>query len=176
MVVIIGSLPIDTPVSLYRDLMQRTPCPAVLDFRGEGLMAVLDLKPLVVKPNRAELAQTVGRPLESDDELRRAMQSLNDRGAQWVVVTQGPGPVWVTSKSSVFRLHPPPVDEIVNPIACGDCMAGAIAWAIRDGREMIEAIKFGIAAAGENLRDLLPGRLDVARVKRRAERVRVEEL
>ena len=29
-----------------------TPCPMVLDFRGAGLLSVLDLKPYVVKPNR----------------------------------------------------------------------------------------------------------------------------
>lgn len=174
--VIIGSVPAGTPASFYRDLMEKTPCPAVLDFRGEGLMGVLDLKPLVVKPNREELAQTVGRPLESDDELRQAMQSLNDRGAQWVVVTQGPGPVWVTSASSVYRLDPPPADEVVNPIACGDCMAAAIAWATRDGREMIEAVKFGIAAAGENLRDLLPARISFAGTDQLTKTVRVEEL
>ena len=48
------------PHRFYRELVERTPCPAVLDFRGEGLLATLDLKPLVVKPNREELAQTVG--------------------------------------------------------------------------------------------------------------------
>ncbi len=173
--VIIGSLPAGTPVSLYRELMQSTPCPAVLDFRGEGLLSVLDLHPLVVKPNREELAITVGQPLDDDDDLRKAMQSLNRRGAQWVVVTQGAGPVWVTSESKVYRLLPPPADQLVNPIGCGDCMAAAIAWAVRDGREMIEAVKFGVAAAGENLRDLLPGRLDLIRVERRAEGVLVEE-
>lgn len=174
--VIIGSLPAGTPSSFYRDLVERTPCRAVLDFRGEGLLGVLDLKPLVVKPNRRELAQTVGRPLDDDDQLREAMQSLNRRGAQWVVVTQGGGPVWLTSGSSVHRLYPPVVDRIVNPIASGDCLAAAVAWAIRDGREMIEAVKFGIGAAGENLRELLPARLDSAKVQRGAERVRVEEV
>jgi len=173
--VLIGSLPVAAPESLYRDLMKNTPCPAVLDFRGEGLLSVLDLNPLVVKPNRQELALTVGRPIDSDDELLQVMRSLNGRGARWVVVTQGASPVWVTSGSSTYRLVPPTSGEIVNPIACGDCMAAAIAWAVRDGREVIDAVKFGIAAAAENLRDLLPGRLDLARVQQRAENVRVEE-
>ena len=173
--VLIGSLPVDAPVSLYRDLMESTPCPAVLDFRGEGLLSVLDLEPLVVKPNREELALTVGRSLQSDGQLLDAMRSLNARGAQWVVVTEGAGPVWLTSSSAAYRLIPPPADEIVNPIACGDCMAAGIAWAVRDGREMIDAIKFGIAAAGDNLRQLLPSRLDVRRVEKRVLDVRVEE-
>ena len=172
--VIIGSLPAGTPVSFYRDLLERTPCPAVLDFRGEGLTSVLDLEPYVVKPNREELARTVGRPLDNDDELVAAMRSLNDRGARWVVITQGSGPVWVTSNTEVYRLHPPPVEDIVNPIACGDGMTATIAWATRAGRDPIEAVRLGIAAAAENLRQLLPCRLDPAKVEARAEQVRVE--
>jgi 1-phosphofructokinase family hexose kinase len=174
--IIIGSLPVGTPASFYRELMERTPCPAILDFRGEGLLSVLDLKPHVVKPNREELARTVGRALDTDDELVAAMQDLNRRGAQWVVITQGSGPVWVTSSTQIYRLYPPPADEIVNPIASGDAMAGAIAWATGDGRAIVDAVKLGIAAAGENLRQLLPSRLDPTRVLEKAEAVRVERL
>ena len=174
--VIIGSLPVGTPASFYRDLVERTPGAAILDFRGEGLISVLDLKPYVVKPNREELARTVGRPLESDDELVAAMRSVNERGAQWVVITQGSEPVWVTSSKEIYRLHPPPVDPIVNPIGCGDAMAGAIAWATRDGRAIVDAVQLGVAAAGENLRQLLPSRLSPARVRERAKSVRVERL
>jgi len=172
--VIIGSLPQGTPSSFYRRLVERTPGAAVLDFRGEGLMSVLGLEPLVVKPNRQELAQTVGRPLESDDELVRAMRSLNDRGARWVVVSQGGKPVWATSASEVYRFHPPPVRQIVNPIACGDAMAGTIAWATRGGLGMVDAVRLGIAAAAENLADLLPCRLNRAKVRERAEQVEVD--
>jgi 1-phosphofructokinase family hexose kinase len=174
--ILIGSLPTGTPVSFYRELVERTPCRALLDFRGEGLTSVLDLKPYLVKPNREELAHTLGSPLESDNELLAAMQSLNQRGAQWVVITQGSRPVWVTSAAEAYRVYPPPVDEIVNPIGCGDVMAAGIAWATRDGRNAVEAVRLGIAAAGENLRDLLPGRLDRKKVFKNAERVRVERV
>ncbi len=71
--ILTGSLPAGTPESYYRELVALTPCPAILDFRGPGLLACLDLRPLVVKPNREELAQTVGRPLESDADLLDAM-------------------------------------------------------------------------------------------------------
>lgn len=176
--ILIGSLPAGTPASYYRDLVECTPCPAVLDFRGEGLLSVLDLKPHVVKPNREELAQTVGRPLVTDDDLREAMQSLNRRGAAWVVVTQGSGPIWVTSEKSAWRLHPLPVkkEEVVNPIGCGDALAAAIAWAMRAGWEMLDGVRLGIAAANANLRQLFPCRFDPAQVEENAGRVRVDEV
>lgn len=171
--VIIGSLPTGTPVSLYRELVVQTPCPMVLDFRGEGLLSVLDLKPLVVKPNREELAQTAGHPLDDDTKLLAAMRDLNRRGATWVVVTQGPGPVWLGSLDRAYRLEPPKLDGVVNPIGSGDSMAAGIAWSIRRGREMVEAVRFGIAAACDNARQLLPCRLDLGRIEGLERQVRV---
>lgn len=174
--VLTGSLPAGVPDSYYRELMRETPCPVVLDFRGPGLLSVLDLKPLVVKPNREELAQTVGRPLNTNEELRAAMRELHDRGAGWVVVTQGAGPVWVSSAESLHRLYPPPVTDAVSPLGCGDAMAAAIAWSVEQGHEIIEAVRLGIAAAGDNLRHLLPGRVDREAVFRLAEQTQVEKL
>jgi 1-phosphofructokinase family hexose kinase len=175
-VILIGSLPSGTPESLYRELMEHTPCPAVLDFRGEGLLSVLDLKPYVVKPNREELAKTFGQSLDKDEDLLAAMRMLNDRGAQWVVITQGSGPVWVTSKTAAYRLHPPKVTNVVNPIGCGDSMAAAIAWATHNGQNPLDAVRLGVAAAIQNLHHLLPCRLDPTRLPREAEAVRVEKI
>jgi tagatose 6-phosphate kinase len=174
--VIAGSLPADTPSSFYRELVERTPCPAVLDFRGEGLLACLDLNPLVVKPNREELAQTVGQPLDDDRQLLEAMRSLNRRGAQWVVITQGAGPVWLTSASKTYRLDSLPVDEVVNPLGSGDAMAAGIAWAVRAGREMVDAVKLGMAAAAQNVRRLDTGRLNSALARQQAAEIQVKEL
>jgi 1-phosphofructokinase family hexose kinase len=162
--ILTGSLPTATPVSYYRSLMQRTPCPAILDFRGEGLLSVLDLKPFLVKPNRHELAATAGRPLGTDEDLLAAMRSLNGRGAHWVVVTQGAGPVWITSKTETHRFLPEPIEDIVNPIASGDAMAAAIAWATASGKTVPHAVALGIAAAAQNARQLLPCRLDPSRL------------
>lgn len=171
--ILIGSLPAGTPATFYRELVALTPCPAVCDFRGEGLLACLDLKPHVVKPNREELAATVGRPLD-DDALVEAMQTLNRRGAAWVVVTQGNKPIWVTSADGCWRFYPLPAEEIINPIGCGDVMAAAIAWSIRAGRGMPEAVRLGVAAAAANLGHLLPGRFDPTRIHERAEQVRAD--
>ena len=172
--IVIGSLPVETPATFYRDLVERAPCPVVLDFRGDGLLSVLDLQPYVVKPNREELARTMGRPLDTDRDLIEAMRSLNDRGAQWVVITQGDGPVWVTSASKTYRFQPPKVDHIVSPIGCGDAMAAAIATATRQGHAPVEAIRRGIAAAANNLSGLLSCRLDPSRVKELSASVKAE--
>jgi tagatose 6-phosphate kinase len=174
--ILIGSLPAGTPESFYRDLMERTPCPAVLDFRGRELLSVLDLKPLVVKPNREEMAKTMDSPLATDKDLLDAMRHLNRLGAQWVLVTQGPGPVWLTSSTQAYRLEPPAVREVVNPIGSGDALAATVAWATRAGRTPLEAVRLGLAAAGQNLRHLLPCRLSPGALEDEAKGIKVDEL
>lgn len=172
--VITGSLPTGAPAGYYRELVAQTPCAAVLDFRGPGLWDSLDLRPLVVKPNREELSHTVGRPLDDDAALLAAMRELNQRGAQWAVITQGAGPVWITSATETYRVQPLRVDPVVNPIGSGDAMAAGIAWAVRAGRTVPEAVRFGAAAAAENVRRLDTCRLDSARVEAQAAQVAIE--
>jgi len=57
-VVLTGSLPVGTPPTFYHDLAAPLRVPLILDLRGPELLHVLPLQPLVVKPNREELAQT----------------------------------------------------------------------------------------------------------------------
>jgi len=45
LVVLTGSLPGGAPTSLYRELLERTPCPAILDFRGKELREAISLSP-----------------------------------------------------------------------------------------------------------------------------------
>lgn len=175
-VVLIGSLPAGTPPTFYRDLLQHTPCPAILDFRGEGLLAALALQPLVVKPNREELGHTVGRALRSREETLEAMRELLARGAQWVVVTHGAEPVLVASQQGTWEAFPLRVQPVMNPIGCGDVMAAALAWAVRAGWDILAGVRLGIAAAAANLRQLFPGRLDPSGVFEAAQRVPVRRL
>lgn len=172
-VLLIGSLPAGTPTTFYRTLMEQTRATVLLDARGPELLAALAARPLLVKPNRAELAQTVGRPLTDEGDVWIAMRELNERGAAWVVITEGSRPVRVSTARECYVLTPPVV-PVVNPIGCGDCLAAGIAWALAHGREPLEAIRFGLATAGDKVGRLLPGVVDPVNVAALLPRVTVE--
>jgi 1-phosphofructokinase family hexose kinase len=159
-VVLTGSLPSGAPDSFYRELLRNTSAKVVLDARGPELLKALEYQPLVVKPNREELAATVGRDLANRADLHAAMQELNARGAQWTVVTHGPHAIWASHQGDLYEFEPPKVDRVVNPIGSGDCLAGGIAWATAAGMEMRDAIGIGLAAAAQNAASLLPARVD----------------
>lgn len=164
-VVLTGSFPAGTPVTFYRDLVEATPGRVVLDAQGPSLLAALERRPFIVKPNREELGNTLGRSLDTDEQLHAAMREVCRRGASWVVVSQGKERVWIASEREILSVQPPQV-AVVNPIGCGDCLAAGIATALAAGAEVPEAVLNGMAAAADNAAQLLPARLDVSRVEK----------
>ena len=170
-VVLTGSLPRGTPATFYRDLLARTRCPVVLDARGPELLAALEQRPRVVKPNREELAMTAGHDLADRAAVLAAMRGLIERGAGAVVVTQGKAAVWVVEGRDAWELTPPAVEPIVNPIGCGDCFSAGIALALSRGEPLLDAVRLGMAAAADNITQLLPARLAPDRVNAVRDRI-----
>ncbi|MAT15284.1 MAG: hypothetical protein CMJ46_08450 [Planctomyces sp.] len=170
LLVVTGSLPDGTDPGYYREILKRSPVPAICDFRGPGLLACLDLHPLLVKPNRAELETTLGRKLDNEKELLAGMRELIEAGAQWVLITQGAGEILLASETESFKYSPLEV-PVVNSIGCGDCFTAGLAWAIDQGKSIPDAVPFGIAAAADNLQQLLPALLDPQRVTELAKQV-----
>tara|TARA_R110002095_G_scaffold172131_2_gene149556 strand:+ start:2448 stop:3371 length:924 start_codon:yes stop_codon:yes gene_type:complete len=174
-VVLTGSLPAGTPVTFYRDLMAQTSCPVILDARGPELEEALTQAPFLVKPNHEELERTLARSLCSTEELIKGMQEINRRGATWVVISHGKEALWATSDERVFRFTPP-LAEAINPIGCGDSLAAGIASGIHQGWTVPDAIRWGMAAAADNLTQLLPARLSVTSVQAFFEQVKMEQV
>lgn len=172
LVVLTGSLPAGAPSDYYRRLMESAPhARFVLDIRGRELIELLPQGPLLVKPNRQELAATVGRNLSSAKEIVAAMREIVARGAQWVATSDGRSALWLVSADSVDRFEPVEI-ATVNPIGCGDCLTAGIASSLARGLHVREAVAIGIAAAAENARQLLPARLEPQRVLQLAAQVK----
>lgn len=180
-VILSGSLPLiagrSSSRTLYREMLERLPAATrvILDARGPEMLDSLPLRPFLVKPNREELGLTVGRELSDEASLIAAMQEVNQRGAEWVLVTHGSREVWLSSVSELWRFTPPLI-TVVNAIGCGDCLTAGLTAALAKGEDLSAAVRFGIAAAGENAMQLLPARLDTVRVQALAERVGSERM
>ena len=176
-VVLSGSLPHGVPESFLRSLLDRTSpdARAVVDARGPELIEALRGHPFLVKPNRRELAQTMGHELDTEAALLEAIDDLHRRGAECVLITDGTSPAVLSHDGTVHRIQPLKVNT-VNPTACGDCMAAGIAWALHRGMGVLEAARFGIAAAAENARMMLPSRLNAELIQNSLNDVQIEAL
>src|SRR5688500_16233511 len=90
--VLSGWLPPGAPQEFYGFCVTRaTECAVmtIVDAAGEPLRRALGSKPLVVKPNRSELAKTLATPIESDAAFRDAIRQLIALGPAWAVITEG---------------------------------------------------------------------------------------
>ncbi len=163
-VVLTGSLPTGAPTDFFATLMQRVSYPVILDARGPELLAALPLKPWLVKPNREELGLTLGRAIDSEATLRDGMRQLHDLGAQRVLITAGAGPARLWDGQG-YELTPPKLDNVVNPIGCGDCLTAGIAVGLAHQSPPLECIQLGLAAAADNATQLLSARLNRERVE-----------
>ncbi len=172
-VVLTGSLPAGTPPTIFAELLAGQSRPSVLDIRGPELLAALAQRPTLIKPNREELAYTLGRPLDTDDALFGAMRELVARGAQSVLVSQGGRPALLATHDGLWQLTPAPVAQVVNPIGCGDCLAAGVAWGLSRGLPIIDAVALGMGAAADNVGMLLPARINRGRVEQLAAQVQI---
>jgi tagatose 6-phosphate kinase len=177
-VVMSGSLAAGGPVDLYFQAARQAREAGVLcavDAQGAPLAEALKAHPGLVKPNRAELAATLGRQLKDEAGVMSAMRELGRRGAQRVVVTAGNEAVLAFDGRSFWRIIPPPV-KVVNPIGCGDAFTAALLWRMLRGEALGEACRWAAAAGSANAITLMPGEVERTDVERLAAAVAVERL
>jgi fructose-1-phosphate kinase PfkB-like protein len=147
----------------------------VLDARGEPLKAALPFKPFIVKPNRDELAQTVGTPVDSEDALRAAVQKMIELGAQWVAITLGKEGCLLSNGHDFWRLHAPVV-KAVSAVGSGDSFAAGLAAGIVQGDAIPQACALGSACGAANALTSFAGQVHLSDVKTLLSQIRIESV
>src|SRR5260370_24435334 len=131
----------------------------VVDAQGAVLIESLPARPGLVKPNRAELATTVGRKLPTQSAVIRAMRELHERGAERVVVKAGKDPALAFDGHKCWRIISPRV-RAINPIGSGDAFTGALVWRLVRGEDLGEACRWASASGAANALGAMPGEVN----------------
>ena len=97
-------------------------------------------------PNRLELGFHTGHPTDSLDNVGAASRCLLGRGVGAVVTTLGRDGALVVTDDGTEHLHAPVVDA-VDATAAGDAFCGALAVALGEGCDLVDATRFAVAAA-----------------------------
>jgi tagatose 6-phosphate kinase len=177
-VVMSGTITPGAPASLYLECAraaQAASVMSVIDARGPLLLEALRGKPDLVKPNRSELAATVGRELKNEAAVVSAMRKLCEFGAQRVVITAGKKPTLAWDGRRVWRILAPSI-ATVNPIGSGDAFTAGLVWRLLRGEDLGEACRWASAAGAANALTMMPGEVDRKDVYRLAKQTRVERL
>ena len=177
-VVMSGTITPGGPVDLYYQsvlLAREAKAMAVIDAQGAALLESLRAKPGLVKPNRAELATTLGRELKDERAVMSGMREICERGAQRVVVTTGEQPALAFDGQRWWRVHALRI-EAVNPIGSGDAFAAGLVWRLLKGDDLGEACRWASAAGAANALTLLAGEVQRDDVERLADEVKLESI
>lgn len=119
----------------------------VVDLSGEPLAyAARRGGAYLIKPSLNELASLIGRMPESEREQEGALRELIAAGAAEVIVLSlgAAGALYATG-DRLERIAAPSV-PMVSAVGAGDSMLGAVVLALAQGRELGDAVRYGVAA------------------------------
>jgi tagatose 6-phosphate kinase len=142
---------------------------AIVDAKGRALDLALREGPLLVKPNLAELEQTLGESVQGWVALHAGMRRLARAGARQVVVTLGKEGAVGFDGRRFLRANPPEV-EAVSSIGSGDALCGAMAASLAADGDLADALALGVACGTANALTEEAGEFDLDS----AERLRAE--
>ena len=102
-----------------------------------------------ISPNEHEAALLTGRPLETDDDIRNALHSIQDMGIQNALITLGSRGVAYLSQNGEMLMAPAlPNLPVQDPTAAGDSFVGAFCTAVCSGMNVGDALFFANCTAG----------------------------
>lgn len=170
--VLAGSVPASLPQDIYRQILERISghgVRTVVDATGDLLLKVLAYRPFLIKPNRAELAEVVGRSLPDDAAIEEAARELQNKGARNVLVSLGgDGALLVDEDGQVHRTQSA-CRKVQYTVGAGDSMVAGFLAGVDRGYEY--ALRLGNAAGSatagsaglatkEEIEDLFGGELN----------------
>ena len=145
--VLAGSVPDSLPKDIYRQILERISghgVRTVVDATGDLLLSVLAYRPFLIKPNRAELAEVVGRALPDDAAIEAAARELQDKGARNVLVSLGgDGALLLDEEGQVHRASSL-CQQVQYTVGAGDSMVAGFLAGVDRGYDY--ALKLGNAA------------------------------
>jgi ribokinase len=118
--------------------------PAPAAELDDAFLALCD----IVTPNESEAEALTGLPVTSVTEAEAAADALLARGVGACVITLG-------DKGALYRdrsrsVHVPVISagKVLDTTGAGDAFNGGFAVALTEGRDVVDAVRFGCATAG----------------------------
>lgn len=180
--VLAGSLPAGVDNSYWAQLVQqlkRLGARVVLDSSGPALRHALLLPPAtlpwLIKPNKAELEQYLGKALPDIAAVARAASQLQARGVAIVVVSLGGDGALLCSADGCWLAEPLALPELKSTVGAGDALVAGLVAALHataPGRtpDWPAVLSLGMAFAAAKLGRIgphLPARDEVEQLRAR---------
>ncbi len=161
-----GSLPPGAPDTWFAEVIRSHPGRVAVDASGMGFREAVAAGPDLIKPNREELEELVGRELPSLGDVLDAASTVVADGVAMVVVSLGSdGALTVTSAGHWFASAT--VSAPLSTVGAGDCLLAGLLQALEKGvsapSALTEAVAWGSAAVSLP-GSQVPGPRDISRI------------
>ncbi|TFJ94152.1 1-phosphofructokinase [Lentibacillus salicampi] len=147
-VILSGSWPPSLTKNFQQQMIERISASGatfVIDTTGNALKSALPYRPLLVKPNKEELADLFGVTLSSKHDVMHYGTKLLDLGAQHAIVSMaGEGALLFTEKGIYHGSTP--TGETKNSVGAGDSMIAGFTGTFRKTRDVMEAFRMSLAS------------------------------
>ena len=160
-------IPIDS-VNYAVQLGRARDCRVILDpAPAQKLSSFLYENVSLITPNASEAEVLTDCPVANVGDARKAADKLQKLGCEHVILTLGEAGALVQS-NGVCTLVEAPAVVTQDTTAAGDCFNGALATALVEGAELIDAVEFACQAAAvsatkSGAQSSMPKRNEVAR-------------
>ncbi len=157
MLCLCGSVPPPDGVKTYAKILDHLRGKGIrtaVDCGGSGLNKVIAFSPDVIKPNRAELEEAVGRPLPDRAACIEAMRECRQRGAKTILLSLGKDGAMLADGEEIYACAAPS-GKVVSTIGSGDSMLAGFLAARENGLSAAQALCRGIACG--SARAFTPG-------------------
>ena len=152
MIVASGSMAAGVPPDFYRqigELARAENIPFLLDTSGKSLEFGIEGKPFLIKPNEEELCQYTGKSEMSLDEMIDAAKEICSKGVQFVLISLGADGAVLVGNDMILRAEIP-VISVVSPVGSGDSTVAGMAYALQNGFELEECLRWACASGMAN--------------------------
>ena len=144
-----GSLPRGVPVQFYGELTRyakQYDIRVIVDTAGDALKRAFGNGVYLMKPNLNELELFSGEKISGEDDIRKVARRLINEGlAEVMVVSMGAAGASLITSTEYAHMYAPIV-PIKSKVGAGDSMVGGLVMGLADGRDLLDAVRFGIAA------------------------------
>jgi 1-phosphofructokinase family hexose kinase len=178
-VVLAGALPPGFPADFYQRLVRLAHAAGVrtvIHAGGEPLARAIGEGPFLVKPDIREELQLGDMPVGSPEEIVRAGRSVVGQGVQACLISHRvTGDILVTP-DGVWELEAKvPLSTFRNLVGADDALVGGVLWGLASGQPLLEAVRYGMAAAVASAGTEEKLCLDVNVLRRELDRVTIRE-
>jgi 1-phosphofructokinase family hexose kinase len=178
LVVLSGSLPRGFPPTTYAELatyVRDAGKRCLVDAGGELLLHAAKARPFLVKPNRDEISELLGRPV---DDLAAAVDSVRElraRGVAMPVVTMGALGAVTADANGVWHAAIE-LAQVRNTVGSGDCLLAGMTVGMTRNMNLEETLRLGVACGAANAQGQETGFVERRAVEALLSQVRVHRL